>query len=72
MAQEDKDSVEWGKEHDRRQGLEAVTRNTNLHLVGQKKLNRKPLNQFTFQLKSIGEILAYALLLPNNTEVDDH
>ena len=48
MAQEDKDSVEWGKKHDRRQGLKAVTRNTNLHLVGQKKLNRKPLNQFTF------------------------
>ena len=67
MDQEDKDSVEWGKEHDRRQGLEAVTRNTNLHLVGQEKLDRESLNQFIFR----GEILGYALLLPNNTEVDD-
>ena len=43
------DSVKWGKEHDRKQGLEAVTRNTNLHLVGQEKLNREPLNQFIFR-----------------------
>ena len=71
MAQEDKASVEWGKEHNRRHALEAVTRNTNLHLVGQEKLDREPLNQFIFRLKSIGEILGYALLLANNTAVDD-
>ena len=49
----------------------SVRRNTNLHLVGQEKLDREPLNQFIFRLKNIGEILGYALLLPNNTEVDD-
>ena len=30
-------------------------------------LGREPLNQFAVRLKSIGKILGYVLLLPNNT-----
>ena len=41
-----------------------------MHLVGLKNLYREPLDQFAVCLKSIGEILGYVLLLPNNTEVD--
>ena len=51
--------------------MEAVKRNTNLHLVCLENLDREPHNQIAVRLKSIQKILGYVLLLSNNTEVDD-